>query len=92
MKIEEAIDILEKHLNCQQSEEEHCKQHPTCSDCPYDVDEDVLPVAIKTVISRWEHLKKYLKEQELLYSVNYKDIEKHEMIVSVIEEMEHDPD
>ena len=92
MKIEEAIDILEKGFKCWEAEGEQCCQHITCSGCPYDVDIDALPEAMKTMISRWEHLKKYLKDQELLYSVNYKDIEKHEMIVSVIEEMEHDPD
>ena len=51
MKIEEAISILEKELNCQEAEEKYCKQWITCSSCPYDFDEDDdLSVAIKVII------------------------------------------
>jgi hypothetical protein len=90
MTTEEAIDILTKGIACQKS---HCPLNCPCNlECENHTDVEEFVEAMKTMISRWQALKKYLKDQELLYSVNYKDIEKHEMIVSVIEEMEHDPD
>ena len=60
MTVKEAISILEKELNCQEAEEKYCKQWLACSSCPYDFDEDDLPVAIKVIIGLLDVMHKVL--------------------------------
>lgn len=96
MKIEEAIDILTKGIACQKS---HCPLNCPCNlECENhtDVEEFVEAMEVaKEILINWQCMTAYLEGQEVWFSVNYKDTEKHEAITEVIEkmkEMENDPD
>ena len=96
MTNEEAIGILTKEIACKKS---HCPLNCPCHlDCENNTDIEELVEAMevaKEVLINWQCMMAYLKGQEVWFSVNYKDTEKHEAITEVIEkmkEMEHDPD
>lgn len=87
MTVKEATGILTKEINCEKT---RCPLEYSCLECENHADPKKILEAMevaKEVLINWQCMTAYLKGQEVLYSVNYKDAEKHEAIVEVIEKM-----